>query len=216
MEFSSALAHLVGKKGRGAQEASARQVGVTPQYISRLAGVDRSGAENAPRKIAPALGHSYDGILALDRAILQGKELSAADDTSTRGIGEVVEPGAGSCCVAGADDLPAEAKSLVSMAVEVLASHTKYARLLAEQIRSLHESIQFTKEIERLKDDLAEIREITINVVERLAALEIGERERHFPNLARKRIRKRRGDLSHLREVRNLPNLIRPFTVDRV
>jgi transcriptional regulator with XRE-family HTH domain len=82
------------------------------------------------------------------------------------------------CCVAGVGQIPSETKNLVSMAVEILASDTKYARLLAEQIRSLHESIQFTKEIERLKDDLAENREMTINLVERMAAMEIAERER--------------------------------------
>ncbi len=96
------------------------------------------------------------------------------------------EAGSGdTCCMPEASGLPPESRELVAMAIEVLGSGTKYARLLTEQIRSLHESIRFTKEIETLKADLAETmehlaetRELTINVVERLAAIEIAERER--------------------------------------
>lgn len=82
------------------------------------------------------------------------------------------------CCLPETSGLPPETRELVSMAVEVLGSGTKYARLLAENIRSLHESIRFTKEIEALKADLFETQQITINLVERLTAIEIAERER--------------------------------------
>jgi transcriptional regulator with XRE-family HTH domain len=178
MEFSAALAHLVSKKGRGAQEALAKQVRITPQYISRLARGERSGAEDVRRKIASALGYSYDEFLALGRALLRGDHSSSIGSTSDELIRKPVERGSGSCCVAGASELPPETKDLVSLAVEILTSETKYARLLAENIRSFHESIQFTERIESLEGELTETREMTINLVERMAAMEIAERER--------------------------------------
>lgn len=64
-----------------------------------------------------------------------------------------------SCCVTDAHKLPEEARDLLSMAVEILTSETKYARLLTESIRSLHESIGFTRRIETLEENLHEIQE---------------------------------------------------------
>ncbi|MHC1744854.1 MAG: hypothetical protein AB9873_17750 [Syntrophobacteraceae bacterium] len=57
-------------------------------------------------------------------------------------------------------------------------SGTKYARLLNENIKSLHESIQFTHRIENLEGNLSQTQHTVVNLTERMAALEIAERER--------------------------------------
>ncbi|MHC1727984.1 MAG: hypothetical protein AB9866_18605 [Syntrophobacteraceae bacterium] len=75
------------------------------------------------------------------------------------------------CCIGGAGELPQETKDALVMAAEVLESKTKYARLLMENIKSLHEPIQFTSKIEKMEWSM-------LNLTERLAALEIAERER--------------------------------------
>lgn len=64
-----------------------------------------------------------------------------------------------SCCVTDAAKLPQETRDLLSMAVETLTSDTKYARLLTESIRSLHESIRFTRRLETLEENVHEIQE---------------------------------------------------------
>jgi phage repressor protein C with HTH and peptisase S24 domain len=72
-EFSTALRHLLAKKGHGAQLALANQLRLTPQYISRLSRAERVGSEDIRRNIASVLGYSYEDFLELGRALLRGE-----------------------------------------------------------------------------------------------------------------------------------------------
>jgi len=71
-QFHAAFSWIVREGERGIQAKIAREIGVEPSYINRIASGDRPGSEEVRRMIADSLGYTYEQILDLGRWILEG------------------------------------------------------------------------------------------------------------------------------------------------
>lgn len=69
MAFKTALAKFQEQHGRGFLTWLAKQSGISPQYANQLLKQDRYGSEAVRRKIAAALGFTYEEFLEVGRGL---------------------------------------------------------------------------------------------------------------------------------------------------
>lgn len=175
-QFHAALTHFLDQEGRGAQSRLAREQNIDCGYMNAIVKGRKSGAEDIRTKIAAHFGMEYEEMLALGRAILDGKDISSAGVRGEAGEGDAalspstaIENSAGEFM--GPERTKAPPLSIsekIVKVVEILESDSNYRNTLSDLIDEFHEAISVKKDNLVLE---ARIKEIELRMIdlERLA-----------------------------------------------
>lgn len=175
-QFHAALTHFLDQEGRGAQSRLAREQNIDCGYMNAIVKGRKSGAEDIRTKIAAHFGMDYEEMLALGRAILDGK------DNSSSGVrGETEEGDAALSPVtamknSGVESMSPERTEVPRLSISekivkvvaILESDSNYSDTLSNLIDEFFEAISVKKENLVLE---ARIKEIELRMIdlERLA-----------------------------------------------
>ena len=163
-QFHVALTHLLAKEGRGAQSRLAREQNIDRGYMNAIAKGRKTGAEDLRTGIAAYFGMTYENMLALGRAILDGENvLSPGENQGAREeavlskvkklenlVVESREP------LQPENHLPSISEIIMKV-VDIMESDSNYRATVSRLIVDVHEKISAKKENLALGDRVKEL-----------------------------------------------------------
>lgn len=175
-QFHAALTYFLAQEGRGAQSRLAREQKIDAGYLNAIVKGRKSGAEEIRIKIATHFGMDYEDMLALGRAILDGKDILSAGKR-----GATAEGDEGLCLATEMENLAveftgpekAEARRIsisekIVKVVAILESDSNYRDTLSDLIDDFYGAISVKKDNLVLEERIKEI-ELRMIDLERLA-----------------------------------------------
>jgi hypothetical protein len=164
-QFHAALTHLLAKEGRGAQSRLAREQNIDRGYMNAIAKGRKTGAENLRTGIAAYFGMTYENMLALGRAILDGENVLGSEGNQVTGKGAALSKVTKmeSQVVESKEPQQPEAPLLPSISeiimkvVDIMESDSNYRATVCSLIVDVHEKISAKKENLALEDRVKEL-----------------------------------------------------------
>jgi len=163
-QFHAALTHLLAKEGRGAQSRLAREQNIDRGYMNAIAKGRKTGAEDLRTGIAAYFGMTYENMLALGRAILDGENVLSPGEN--KGAGEEVVLSKvkkmENQVVESREPQQPEAtlpsiSEIIMKVVDIMESDSNYRATVSSLIVDVHEKISAKKENLALEDRVKEL-----------------------------------------------------------
>lgn len=153
-QFHAALTHLLAKEGRGAQSRLAREQNIDRGYMNAIAKGRKTGAEDLRTGIAAYFGMTYENMLALGRAILDGESvLSTGDNQVAREEAVLSKEKKMENLVVEPREPPQQPEAtlpsiseLIMKLVDIMGSGSNYRAALSNLIVDVHEKIGAKKD----------------------------------------------------------------------
>ena len=163
-QFHAALTHLLAKEGRGAQSRLAREQNIDRGYMNAIAKGRKTGAEDLRTGIAAYFGMTYENMLALGRAILDGENVLGSEGNQVTGKGATLskvtkmESQVVESREAQQPEAPLPSISEIIMkVVDIMESDSHYRVTVSSLIVDVHEKISAKKENLALGDRVKEL-----------------------------------------------------------
>lgn len=163
-QFHAALTHLLAKEGRGAQSRLAREQNIDRGYMNAIAKGRKTGAEDLRTGIAAYFGMTYENMLALGRAILDGENVLGSEGNQVTGKGAALSK------VTKMERQVVESKEpqqpeaplpsiseIIMKVVDIMESDSNYRATVSSLIVEVHEKISAKKENLALGDRVKEL-----------------------------------------------------------
>lgn len=177
-QFQTALSHLLGQEGRGAQSRLASQQNIDRGYLNAIVKGRKPGSEEVRAKIAGHFNMTYEDMLALGRSILGkngseaslktkgGEDLSTLQDDKTIRYKSVVELKTPKKF----RDSQSGISEKIMKVVAILESDTYYRDALEDLIDAFHESVSTKSDNLKLRNQMKEMEARIASLEKKLAS----------------------------------------------
>ena len=170
------MTHFLAQEGRGAQSRLAREQKIDAGYMNAIVKGRKSGAEEIRIKIATHFGMDYEDMLALGRAILDGKDIlslgkrgtTAEEDEGLCLATEIENPAVEFTGPEKAEARRISISEKIMKVVAILESDSNYRDTLSDLIDDFYGAISVKKDNLVLEERIKEI-ELRMIDLERLA-----------------------------------------------